>query len=99
MGVHEEHKRQLFDSRFRKPNNFPHKCICQREQIDVPSPHVSEKVEVASLIPQERFQQRIVEEIAEILVPQILEHVVEVFDVSPQERVSERTVVQTAGEP
>ena len=45
-----------------------------------------EKVEAARLIPQERSQQRTVEEIVEILVPQI--------QVIRQERVSERVVEQ-----
>ena len=47
-------------------------------------------VEAARLIPQERIQQCIVEEIVEIVAPQIQEHAVDVFKVTPQEWVPER---------
>ena len=50
--------------------------------------YLEEKVEVASVFPQERSQQRTVEEIVNILVPQNQEQ----SGVIPQERVSERTV-------
>ena len=52
---------------------------------------VSERVvEAVKLLPQERFQQRVVEEIVGNLVPQMQEHVVDVIKVISQERVSER---------
>ena len=42
--------------------------------VDEPFPDVrEEKVEAARLLPQERFQQSIVEEIADILVPIVQE--------------------------
>ena len=49
------------------------------QTVDVPFPYaLEEKVEDTRLVPQERFQQRIVEGIVEILIPQIQEQSVAV---------------------
>ena len=52
------------------------------------------QVQATRLIPQERSQQRILEELVVILVPPIQQQSVEVFKMIPQERVSERVVEQ-----
>jgi len=57
---------------------------------DEPFPHITEKVGASRLIPQERSQQLIVEEVVGILAPQFPEHVVETVKVILQERMRER---------
>ena len=56
-------------------------------------------VEVVQIIPQERIQQRIVEQIVDVPVPQVVEEILEVIKVIPQERVSERIVEQIVDVP
>ena len=49
------------------------------QMVDVPLPHIMDEVEAARLISQECSQQSIVENVMDILVPQIHEQSVEVF--------------------
>ena len=58
-----------------------------------------ETLEVIQLTPQERISGRIVEQIFDVLVPQIQEQIVEVVKVVPQERVSKRIVEQVVDVP
>ena len=51
-----------------------------------------EIVEVVKVIPQERISERIVEQIVDVPVPQIMEEIVEVVQIIPQERVQNRKV-------
>ena len=53
---------------------------------------VHEIIEVVRLIPQERVQQRTVEQIVHIPVPQVVEEIAEVVQIIPQERVSKRII-------
>ena len=65
------------------------------EQIaDVSFPHITEEVEAAKFIPQERSQQCI-EEVVDILATQLPEHVVgtvEILQVRMPERIAEKLV-------
>ena len=56
----------------------------------MPFPRVTEEIEAARFIPQERSQQRIAEEVVDIFAPQPPEHVVEIEKVILQERMPER---------
>ena len=49
-------------------------------------------VEVVQIIPQERIQLRIVELIFDVPVPQVVEEILEVIKVIPQERIVEQIV-------
>ena len=56
-------------------------------------PQVTEEIaEVVRLFPQERVQQRTVEQIGHVPVPQVVEEIVEVVQIIPQERVSKRII-------
>ena len=60
---------------------------------------VEQRVEVPKIIPQERVQQRTVEQIVDVPVPQVVEEIVEVAKIIPQERVQQRTVEQVIDVP
>ena len=63
--------------------------------IDVLVPQVVEEIlETIRIIPQERVQQRTVEQVIDVRVPQVVEQVVEVVKIIPQERIQQRTVEQ-----
>ena len=51
---------------------------------------MAEIVEVVRVIPQERVQQRTVEQIVDVPVPQVVEEIVEVVQIIPQGRLSVR---------
>ena len=53
-------------------------------------------METVIIIPQERIQQRTVEEMVDIAVPQVVDEFVDVLQTIHQERTSERIVVQIA---
>ena len=70
-----------------------HERIQERtvEEDDVPVPHVMEKtVEDVKFIPQERVQNRIMEQIIDVPGRRIQEKLVEVIQLIQQERISER---------
>ena len=56
---------------------------------------LNDPVEVPNTVAQDRNKQRTVEHISEIPVPQVVEELVEVFKVFPQDWIQQRLVVQT----
>ena len=56
---------------------------------------VDEIIEVARWTPQERVQQRTVEQIVHVPVPKVVEEIAGVVQIIPQERISKRTDIHT----
>ena len=70
------------------------------ERMVATPPQIMEDiVEVIQLVPQERIQERIVEEIIDVPVPQWIEEMIEVVKLIPQERVENRTAEQIVDVP
>ena len=60
---------------------------------------MDEILEVVRLIPQERFQQRTVEQIVNVTVSQVVEEIAGVVQIILQERVSKRIIDQIVDVP
>ena len=60
---------------------------------------VDEIIEVVRLTPEERVQQRTVEQIHHVPVPQVVGEIVEVVQIIPQERMSKRIIDRIADVP
>ena len=58
--------------------------------------HVAFNVEAIQLVRREQIQERIVEEVIEVLVSRVMEKIIEVVKQIPQERVQGNTVQQSA---
>ena len=68
--------------------------------VYVQVPGIMEEIlEVIQLVPQERIQERIVEEIIDVLVPEVMEKTVEVGKHIRQEGMQSCAVEQTVGVP
>ena len=68
--------------------------------MDFPLPQIPEEIaDQVQITPQERVQDRTVDQIVDASIPQIQEEIVEVIQLVPPERISERIVEQVVNVP